>query len=85
MTPDQAAKLHTCLNAMPGGRWGVWTSNSFRRITASHGGRSGPDGGVLHAYCQPSDGHPDLSMTESELRALCELRNTVAEMLDRVE
>lgn len=85
MTTEQAAKLRACLNAMPGGRWEVWTSNSYRRVTAVIAGRSQQDGGVLHAYRQRGDGHPDLSMTESELRALCDLRNTVAEMLDRVE
>ena len=84
MTAEQAAKLHACLNAMPGGRWEVWTSNSFRRITATIAGRHQPDGGVLHANKQ-RDGHPDLSMSENELRALCVLRNTVAEILDRVE
>jgi hypothetical protein len=85
VTREQAAKLHACLDAMPGGHWEVWTSNSYRRITAVIGRRSQQDGGVLHAYNQASDGHPDLSMSELELKALCELRNTVAEMLDRVE
>ena len=84
MTEEQAAKLHACLNAMPGGKWEVWTSTSFRRITSTIAGRHQPDGGVLHAYNQ-RDGHPDLSMSEKELKALCDLRNTVAEMLDRVE
>lgn len=74
-------KLTACINALPGGHWEVATSNSYRRIYAQENGRAGPDGGVLHAYNQRSDGHPDLSMNEKQLRALCDLRNTVAEML----
>lgn len=73
-------KLTECLSALPGGHWEVATSNSYRRIYAQENGRAGPDGGVLHAYKQ-RDGHPDLSMTAEQLRALCDLRNTVAEML----
>lgn len=39
----------------------------------------GGDGGVLHAYKQ-RDGHPDLSMTELQLAALCELKNLCSEL-----
>ena len=82
MLPDDVIeKLTACIKAMPGGHWEVATSNSYRRIYAQENGRAGPDGGVLHAHTQRSDGHPDLSMTEDQLRALCTLRNTVAEML----
>ncbi len=81
MLQEDIDRLTACIKAMPGGIWEVWTSNSYRRITAKNGHRHGPDGGVLHAYTQRSDGHPDLSMNEKELRALCDLRNTVAQML----
>ena len=81
LTDDVIEKLTACIKTMPDGHWEVATSNSFRRVYARKNGRSGPDGGVLHAYVQRSDGHPDLSMTAEELRALCDLRNTVAEML----
>jgi hypothetical protein len=82
MLPDDVIeKLTACIKAMPTGHWDVATSNSHRRIYARIDGRSGPDGGVLHACTQRSDGHPDLSMTEAQLKALCTLRNTVAEML----
>jgi hypothetical protein len=81
ISEDDIARLTKAISALPAGPWEVWTSNSYRRITACVGGRSGPDGGVLHAYRQRSDGHPDLSMTAEQLRALCDLRNTVAELL----
>lgn len=82
MLPDEVVeKLTACIKAMPDGHWKVATSCSFRRIYAQKNGRAGPDGGVLHAYAQRSDGHPDLSMNEKQLQALCDLRNTVAEML----
>lgn len=70
-----------CVRRLPGGVWEVWTSNSYRRITATENGRSGIDGGVLHAVTHRSDGHPDLSMTAEELWALCALRNHVLAML----
>jgi hypothetical protein len=81
MTPEQHKRLGAALSTLPTGRWEVWTSCSFRRITAVKNGRHGPDGGVLHGYVQRSDGHPDLSMSEEQLRALCDLRNCVAEIL----
>lgn len=82
MVPDDIIeKLAACIKAMPSGPWFVATSNSYRRISAMNGHRHGPDGGVLHACKQRSDGHPDLSMTAEQLQALCDLRNTVAEML----
>lgn len=73
--------LTECIGKLPGGLWEVWTSNSYRRITATENGRSGPDGGVLHALTHRSDGHPDLSMTAEQLWALCALRNHVLAML----
>lgn len=68
--------LETALSELPPGEWEVWTSNSFRRITALFDDyRHGPDGGVLHGTVQRSDGHPDLSMNEAQLRALCRVVN----------
>lgn len=81
MTPQQEQFLRDAINRLPDGTWEVWTSNSFRRITAQHGARSSQDGGVLSGTIQRSDGHPDLSMSESQLEALCLLRNTVADIL----
>lgn len=81
VTDDDIERLTSCIKALPDGKWEVWTSNSYRRVTANVRGRSGPDGGVLHAYAQRSDGHPDLSMSEEQLQALCDLRNTIAGML----
>jgi hypothetical protein len=80
MTPEQREALTKALAALPGGEWEVWTSCSFRRITARVNGRSGQDGGVLSGVVQ-RDGHPDLSMSERQLMALCTLRNTIAEIL----
>lgn len=80
MTPEQLDALRKALAALPGGEWEVWTSCSFRRITARINGRSGQDGGVLSGVVQ-RDGHPDLSMSERQLEALCVLRNTVAEIV----
>lgn len=62
---------------LPAGPWVVWTSCSFRRIT----GPDGKDGGVLHAYTQRSDGHPDLSMPEEDLQTLARLRNLLPEIV----
>lgn len=81
MTPEQHKRLGATISRLPQGRWEVWTSNSFRRITARGlDGRTGVDGGVLHGNTQ-RDGHPDLSMTADELQALCDMRNLVAEIL----
>ncbi len=78
---DLLSAMAECVRKLPGGVWEVWTSNSYRRITANENGRSGPDGGVLHALTHRADGHPDLSMTAEELWALCALRNHVLAML----
>lgn len=58
---------------LPAGPWELWTSCSFRRIT----GPDGKEGGVLHAYNQRSDNHPDLSMPEDQLQELVALRNAL--------
>ncbi|OQW71678.1 MAG: hypothetical protein BVN33_14700 [Proteobacteria bacterium ST_bin13] len=79
MTPQQEKALRDALSLLPRGEWEVWTSCSLRRISRKRGG----DGDVLHAYNQ-RDGHPDLSMDEKQLRALCSIRNTVAEILGEV-
>lgn len=80
MTPEQESKLRTALSLLPRGEWEVWTSNSFRRISLKRGG----DGDVLHGTVQLADGHPDLSMNATELQALCDMRNTIAEVLGEV-
>ena len=82
-THEQHARLAAAIHALPAGVWETWTSHSFRRITAVIDHRHGPDGGVLHGTKQ-SDGHPDLSMDERQLRALCDLRNTVAEIVGAI-
>lgn len=61
--------LRDALIRLPDGPWEVWTSNSFRRISC-HG-----DGDVLCGIIQRSDGHPDLSMDEKQLQALCDVVN----------
>lgn len=63
-------KVIAALQLLPPGPWEVWTSNSYRRIT----GPDGRDGGVLCAQVA-SDGWPDLSMNEEQLRALCDVVN----------
>lgn len=67
--------IETALDMLPAGEWEVWTSNSFRRVTAKINGRHGQDGGVLSGTIQRSDGHPDLSMNEEQLCALCFIIN----------
>jgi hypothetical protein len=81
MTDLELHLLREHLAALPDGTWEVWTSNSFRRITAVHNGRHGQDGGVLSGTIQRSDGHPDLSMNETQLKALCDLRNLCAHIV----
>ena len=66
-------RLREALGVLPAGEWETWTSNSYRRISA----RGGPDGGVLHALNQRSDGHPDLSWNERECRAICDIVNSL--------
>ena len=66
-------RLRPYIDALPAGVWETWTACSNRRITA----KAGPDGGVLHAYNQRSDGHPDLSWTERECQAICEIVNAI--------
>ena len=75
MTGEQRSKLVSALMALPAGPWEVWTSCSFRRVSRQGGG----DGDVLHGTVQ-RDGHPDLSMTERQLQALCDLRNLAVEI-----
>jgi hypothetical protein len=71
-------EIEEALGLLPEGEWEVWTSNSFRRITALYEDfRHGPDGGVLSGTIQHSDGHPDLSMNEQQLKALCKIINTL--------
>lgn len=69
------------LAMLPVGPWAVASSNSFRRIN----GPDGKDGGVLHAYAQRGDGHPDLSMSEAHLWALCRVVNAMPRLLVALE
>jgi hypothetical protein len=73
--------LRGALAALPGGEWETWTSCSFRRITA----KGGPDGGVLHALTQRSDGHPDLSWREEECKAICAIVNGLRAQIARLD
>lgn len=66
--------------SLPAGPWELWTSCSFRRIT----GPDGKEGGVLHAYNQRSDNHPDLSMPEEQLFALVRLRNALPRLIEEL-
>ena len=68
---DDLNKLIAAVDTLPDGPWEVWTSCSFRRIS----GPDGRDGGVLCGVIQRSDGHPDLSMNERQLQALCDSVN----------
>lgn len=81
VTALEEQALRDAIGRLPDGEWEVWTSCSFRRITSVKNGRHGRDGGVLSGTIQRSDGHPDLSMNEKQLEALCVLRNTVAKIL----
>lgn len=69
--------------------WVVHSGSSYRRIasvpTRDSGFHSFPDGNVLHGIIQRSDGHPDLSMPESELEALVEVINLLPAMADALE
>lgn len=76
--PDtRLAELRADEAMLPPAPWELWTACSFRRIT----GPDGREGGVLHAYNQRSDGHPDLSMPEDQLFALVRLRNALPVLL----
>lgn len=77
-TPSDLARLREDEALLPPAPWELWTSCSFRRIT----GPDGVEGGVLHAYNQRSDNHPDLSMPEEQLFALVRLRNALPGLLD---
>lgn len=80
-TPEGRRELKADIDKLPPRPWTVWTSNSFRRIT----GPDGKDGSVLHAYAQRSDGHPDLSMPEEQLEALCRVVNAAPSLLAALE
>jgi hypothetical protein len=54
------AKLCEQAQLLRGKRWTWWTSNSYRRLTFD-GLR---DGGALHAFKNPADGWPDISMSD---------------------
>lgn len=77
MYADLIARLEKAESGLPSGPWALWTSCSYRRIT----GPLGRDGGVLSAYNQRSDGHPDLSMPEDQLQELVALRNALPEVI----
>jgi hypothetical protein len=86
LSDQTAEKLRKALEALPAGPWEVWTSCSYRRVTSlarreiledRHLG----DGGVLRGTIQRSDNHPDLNLNETELQALCDLRNLIAELV----
>ncbi|MBM1817196.1 hypothetical protein [Pseudosulfitobacter pseudonitzschiae] len=62
------------LGELPDGEWVTQTGCSFRRIGKAYGGA---DGEVLHALNQQSDGHPDLSWTERQCDAICDIINTL--------
>ncbi len=70
------ARIRAALSRLPPGPWEVWTSCSFRRIS----GPDGQDGGVLCGITQRADGHPDLSMNERQLEALCQVVNLAREI-----
>ena len=67
----QVDVLVAATKRLPDGEWETWTSCSFRRISRVGGG----DGDVLHAYKQRADGHPDLSWTEDQCKAICDVVN----------
>lgn len=81
VTPEQKDQLRRAIQILPGGEWEVSTSNSYRRLSArDERNRIYSDGGILRGVVQ-RDGHPDLSMTEMELNALCTLKNIVADIV----
>jgi len=81
LTAEERKLVAEALAMLPAGPWTVASSNSFRRIN----GPDGKDGGVLHAYAQRSDGHPDLSMSELVLWALCRVVNATPGLLTALE
>lgn len=66
--------------AMTDGEWEIWTSNSFRRITA-HGKQ---DGGVLSGILQRYDRQPDLdgNNRDADLAGIIALRNAAPLLLE---
>ncbi len=77
LTDEERKLVAEALAMLPAGPWTVASSNSFRRIN----GPDSKDGGVLHAYAQRGDGHPDLSMPEQVLWALCRVVNAAPGLL----
>ncbi|ANN66435.1 hypothetical protein [Bordetella bronchialis] len=55
---DDRTLLELAAKAAGGQDWEWWTSNSYRRLTF----KRGRDGGALHAFKNPADGWPDVSM-----------------------
>ena len=64
------------------GPWQWWTSNSLKRLTSHAGGRSGKDGGVLHAY-RCTDGVADIAVSEADM-ALISAAPDLAEALEYI-
>lgn len=69
-------ELLAALDSLPPRPWTVWTSNSYRRIHS-------PEREILGGTNQ-SDGHPDLTMREDELSALCAVVNMANDLGARV-
>lgn len=66
------------------GPWKWWTSNSIRRLTSHADGRSGQDGGVLHAYLSHADGCPDVAVSKADahlIAAAPELYSALSELV----
>ena len=85
-----AARIEAALERVQGyGRaplpWEVNSGCSYRRIgtkpTPENGYFRNSGDNVLCAVRQRSDGHLDLSMSEDHLEALCEIVNSVPELI----
>lgn len=54
--------------AFTAGKWNWWTSCSWKRLRSDLGG--GKDVSVIEPFVSRSDGHPDLMVSEADMRLI---------------
>lgn len=76
MTKEELDHLAALEHAASPGPWHWWTSNSWRRL-----GTPDRDGIILCPHVNPSDKHPDLTVSTEDMALIESLRNGAPDLL----
>lgn len=82
MDSRRLAEIKARADAATPGPWEWWTSNSWRRLSATD---TRKDGDVLCPVVNPYDKHPDLSVTEPDMEFIAHARGDVPDLLAEVD